>query len=246
MLDASTRIDVLNLLGDLKSRGLGILFITHDLSLGNYISDTTMILRRGAVVEMGATERVFGNPLHPYTKIAARLGAAAAHEVEGRRGRAGRGARRARRRADGLAGSGGQLVEVEDGHFVAPVPTRTSGGGVTSVRPAPATRRRASRGRSARPGRATSLWRSSRNPIIPRDLVPRREQHLQLGRRAVPRRLRRRLPRRRHAPRDEPARGPQRRRHRLGDRPEPIAFEAGRRARRRDQRARSSTPTTRA
>jgi len=68
MLDASTRVDVLNLLGDLKSRGLAILFITHDLSLGNYISDTTMILRRGAVVEMGATERVFGNPLHPYTQ----------------------------------------------------------------------------------------------------------------------------------------------------------------------------------
>ena len=68
MLDASTRIDVLNLLGDLKGRGLGILFITHDLSLGNYISDTTMILRRGTVVEVGPTERVFGNPLHPYTR----------------------------------------------------------------------------------------------------------------------------------------------------------------------------------
>ena len=68
MLDASTRIDVLNLLGDLKSRGLGILFITHDLNLGNYISDRTMILRKGAVVEMGATQRVFGNPVHPYTK----------------------------------------------------------------------------------------------------------------------------------------------------------------------------------
>jgi ABC-type oligopeptide transport system ATPase subunit len=68
MLDASTRIDVLNLLGDLKARGLGILFITHDLSLGNYISDKTVILRRGAVVEMGATDRVFGNPLHPYTR----------------------------------------------------------------------------------------------------------------------------------------------------------------------------------
>ena len=39
MLDASTRIDVLNLLGDLKEQGVGILFITHDLSLGNYISD---------------------------------------------------------------------------------------------------------------------------------------------------------------------------------------------------------------
>jgi peptide/nickel transport system ATP-binding protein len=68
MLDASTRIDVLNLLGELKTRGLGILFITHDLSLGNYISDRVVILRRGAVVEMGATERVFGNPLHPYTQ----------------------------------------------------------------------------------------------------------------------------------------------------------------------------------
>ena len=69
MLDASTRIDVLNLLGELKARGLGILFITHDLSLGNYISDTTVILRHGAVVEMGATEKVFGNPLHPYTRM---------------------------------------------------------------------------------------------------------------------------------------------------------------------------------
>jgi ABC-type oligopeptide transport system ATPase subunit len=68
MLDASTRIDVLNLLADLKARGLGILFITHDLSLGNYVSEQTVILRRGTVVEMGATDRVFGNPLHPYTR----------------------------------------------------------------------------------------------------------------------------------------------------------------------------------
>jgi ABC-type oligopeptide transport system ATPase subunit len=69
MLDASTRIDVLNLLGDLKKRGLGVLFITHDLSLGNYISDRTVILRRGEIVEAGATPKVFGNPLHPYTRM---------------------------------------------------------------------------------------------------------------------------------------------------------------------------------
>jgi ABC-type oligopeptide transport system ATPase subunit len=69
MLDASTRIDVLNLLGDLKARGLGIVFITHDLSLGNYISDKTVILRHGAVVEMGPTEQVFGNPQHEYTQM---------------------------------------------------------------------------------------------------------------------------------------------------------------------------------
>ena len=69
MLDASTRIDVLNLLGDLKARGLGILFITHDLSLGNYISDRTVILRHGVIVEMGATAKVFGNPQHSYTRM---------------------------------------------------------------------------------------------------------------------------------------------------------------------------------
>jgi peptide/nickel transport system ATP-binding protein len=69
MLDASTRIDVLNLLADLKARGLGILFITHDLSLGNYISDTTVILRRGSIVEMGETAKVFGDPRHPYTQM---------------------------------------------------------------------------------------------------------------------------------------------------------------------------------
>lgn len=68
MLDASTRIDVLNLLAELKPKGLGVLFITHDLSLGNYISDKVVILRRGVVVEMGATAEVFGNPLHPYTQ----------------------------------------------------------------------------------------------------------------------------------------------------------------------------------
>jgi peptide/nickel transport system ATP-binding protein len=69
MLDASTRVDVLNLLGELKRRGLGILFITHDLSLGNYISERTIILRRGVVLEMGATDQVFGDPRHPYTRM---------------------------------------------------------------------------------------------------------------------------------------------------------------------------------
>jgi peptide/nickel transport system ATP-binding protein len=69
MLDASTRVDVLNLLADLKSRGLSILFITHDLSLGYYISERAVILYRGCVVEMGATEKIFENPMHPYTQM---------------------------------------------------------------------------------------------------------------------------------------------------------------------------------
>jgi len=64
-----TPLGVLNLLGDLKARGLGILFVTHDLSLGNYMSVRTVILRRGAVVEMGATRKVSDDPLHPHTRM---------------------------------------------------------------------------------------------------------------------------------------------------------------------------------
>jgi peptide/nickel transport system ATP-binding protein len=69
MLDASTRIDVLNLLADLRAKGLSVLFITHDLSLGYYISERALILYKGSVVEMGETKKIFDNPLHPYTKM---------------------------------------------------------------------------------------------------------------------------------------------------------------------------------
>lgn len=69
MLDASTRIDVLNLLADLKERGLAVLFITHDLSLGYYISEEAAILYRGCVVEIGDTEKIYDNPVHPYTRM---------------------------------------------------------------------------------------------------------------------------------------------------------------------------------
>jgi len=115
MLDASTRIDVLNLLGDLKARGLGILFITHDLSLGNYISDRTVILRQGAIVEMGETAKVYGNPQHAYTRTllasVPRLGTRwngnggppAAHELS----------------ALARTLEAPPLVAVEDGHLVA-------------------------------------------------------------------------------------------------------------------------------
>jgi ABC-type oligopeptide transport system ATPase subunit len=124
MLDASTRIDVLNLLGKLKSRGLGILFITHDLSLGNYISDETIILRRGEIVERGATAKVFGNPVHPYTQML--LGSVpqlhtrwsdSAEELEALVAAAGDGSGAAR---DGhLANEPHELVQVEEDHFAA-------------------------------------------------------------------------------------------------------------------------------
>jgi peptide/nickel transport system ATP-binding protein len=110
MLDASTRIDVLNLLGELKSRGLGILFITHDLNLGSYISDRTMILRRGAVVELGSTERVFGNPRHPYTQsLLASVPQLHRKWSESSPSPA----------ASDAGAEGGPLVRVEDDHYVA-------------------------------------------------------------------------------------------------------------------------------
>jgi peptide/nickel transport system ATP-binding protein len=110
MLDASTRIDVLNLLGDLKARGLGILFITHDLSLGNYISDKTVILRRGVVVEAGATELVFGNPLHPYTQSLI----AAVPQIHTKWE-----ASEPAPATNGLGHTATPLVEIEPGHFAA-------------------------------------------------------------------------------------------------------------------------------
>jgi len=69
MLDASTRIDVLNLIAKLRDEnGLSVLFVTHDLSLGYYISDRSIILYKGVIVEMGNTQKVFHNPVHSYTR----------------------------------------------------------------------------------------------------------------------------------------------------------------------------------
>ena len=100
---------MLNLLAELKSRGLGVLFITHDLSLGNYISDRTMILRRGRVVELGATDRVFGNPLHPYTRSLL----ASVPQLHTRWSDL------PRPQGQDGGGADGALVQVEDDHFVA-------------------------------------------------------------------------------------------------------------------------------
>jgi ABC-type oligopeptide transport system ATPase subunit len=109
MLDASTRVDVLNLLADLKQRGLGILFITHDLSLGNYISERTMILRRGRIVELGPTKTVFGDPRHAYTKTLV----ASVPQLHRKWDDVERIAR------EDVAGGDGALVEVAAGHLVA-------------------------------------------------------------------------------------------------------------------------------
>lgn len=70
MLDASTRIGVLNLLVELtEKKGMSVIFITHDLNLGYYISDESLIMYKGRLVESGDTKKIYESPVHPYTKM---------------------------------------------------------------------------------------------------------------------------------------------------------------------------------
>lgn len=68
-LDVSIRAQVLNLLSELKEkRGLTYLFIAHDLSVVRFITDRLAVIHKGKIVELAETEKLFKNPLHPYTR----------------------------------------------------------------------------------------------------------------------------------------------------------------------------------
>lgn len=69
-LDVSIQSQILNLLHDLQEEyGLTYLFISHDLSVVRYISDRVCVMFLGKVCEVGNTEEIFKDPLHPYTKF---------------------------------------------------------------------------------------------------------------------------------------------------------------------------------
>ena len=68
-LDVSIQAQILNILRKLqKDRNLTYIFITHDLSVVNYISDEIVVMYLGRMIEKAKTEVLFANPLHPYTK----------------------------------------------------------------------------------------------------------------------------------------------------------------------------------
>ncbi len=68
-LDVSIQAQIINLLNELQeNRGLTYLFISHDLSVVEHISDTVGVMYLGGLVETGVTDDIFANPLHPYTK----------------------------------------------------------------------------------------------------------------------------------------------------------------------------------
>ena len=68
MLDVSVRAGILEILDDLRSRGLGILMITHDLSTAARFADRIAVMYLGRIVEEGAARDVVTNPQHPYTQ----------------------------------------------------------------------------------------------------------------------------------------------------------------------------------
>ena len=68
-LDVSIQAQVINLLKELqKDFGLTYLFISHDLSVVEHISDTVGVMYLGTMVEFSDTDKIFAKPLHPYTQ----------------------------------------------------------------------------------------------------------------------------------------------------------------------------------
>jgi len=68
-LDVSVQAQIINLMRDLqKERGLSYLFISHDLSVVEYIADIVGVMYLGSMVEMAPTGSLFSTPYHPYTE----------------------------------------------------------------------------------------------------------------------------------------------------------------------------------
>ena len=68
-LDVSVQRQMLDLISDgVARRGSGLLFITHDLAVAASICDRILVMRGGVLVEQGATDHVFSQPQHPYTR----------------------------------------------------------------------------------------------------------------------------------------------------------------------------------
>ena len=68
-LDMSVQAQIVDLLSDLQRKyGLAYLFISHDLKVVRALSDHVIVMKDGKVVEQGATEAIFDNPVEPYTK----------------------------------------------------------------------------------------------------------------------------------------------------------------------------------
>ena len=67
--DASMQADVINLFDQIRrDRGISIIFITHDISIVQYLADRVGVLCKGRLVELADKNEIFRNPMHAYTK----------------------------------------------------------------------------------------------------------------------------------------------------------------------------------
>jgi peptide/nickel transport system ATP-binding protein len=70
MLDVSIRLEILDLIQDLRSRlHLAVLYITHDIASARYFADEILVMQAGRIVERGPAEQVTQTPTHPYTQL---------------------------------------------------------------------------------------------------------------------------------------------------------------------------------
>ena len=70
MLDVSIRLEMLNLLDDLRTRlSIALLYITHDIASARYFADEVLVMYAGQVVERGPAEELTQRPAHPYTQL---------------------------------------------------------------------------------------------------------------------------------------------------------------------------------
>ncbi len=68
-LDLSAQAHVLNLFKELqRDMGMAYLFITHDLSVAEFMADRILVMYAGKLLEVGSRKSIFGNPGHPYTE----------------------------------------------------------------------------------------------------------------------------------------------------------------------------------
>ena len=75
-LDVTIQAQILELLADLqRDTGMGMLFITHDLTIVRRIADQVCVMQDGVMVETGPTAEIFANPQHEYTKMLLAAGA---------------------------------------------------------------------------------------------------------------------------------------------------------------------------
>tara|TARA_Y100001934_G_scaffold253670_1_gene318877 strand:- start:255 stop:1220 length:966 start_codon:yes stop_codon:yes gene_type:complete len=68
-LDVSVQAQVINLMEDLKEQlGISYLFISHDMGVVEYFCDRIAVMYLGKIVEMTSSEKIYKNPMHPYTE----------------------------------------------------------------------------------------------------------------------------------------------------------------------------------